>query len=217
MISKLSVSWSVLPGFQRCMILSLVVAVALAFIEQPYPDIAPLHHIPTLLLAGSAPGLLARWPLSTGSVACLFVFLLLHTLGGRYTYSNVPYDEWFEWLIGVHVSETFGFTRNHYDRFVHFSFGLLLVPGLVEALRKHLAMPSGLRSLSAIFAVLGASALYEVAEWILSLAVAAPLATDYNGQQGDNWDAQKDMLLAAIGALVATLWLHVRGENPPEG
>jgi putative membrane protein len=51
-----------------------------------------------------------------------------------------------------------------------------------------------------VFAV---SALYEIFEWLLTLTMEGSLATAYNGQQGDLWDAQKDMALAALGALLA--------------
>src|SRR5687767_13146945 len=115
-------SWKALPHPQRWMIAALGLAILLASIEAPYPAVAPLHHMPTALLVLTAPWLLRRWPLTDGAVACVFAFFLLHTLGGRYTYSNVPYDEWTLALAGVSISDGLGFTRNHYDRLVHFSF-----------------------------------------------------------------------------------------------
>src|SRR3546814_5752053 len=88
-----------------------------------YPEVALLQHIPTMLLIVAAPWLLRRWPLSTASVACIALFMALHTLGGRYAYSNVPYDDWARALAGTSLSDAFGWTRNHYDRLVHFAFG----------------------------------------------------------------------------------------------
>src|SRR3546814_7787581 len=67
--------------------------------------LALLQHIPTALLLVAAPWLLRRWPLSTASVACIALFLALHTLGGRYAYSNVPYDDWARALTGASLSD----------------------------------------------------------------------------------------------------------------
>ncbi len=113
------------PPGQRAWIATLAVALALANVHQPYPSTAPLQHIPTVLLILSAPPLLRRFPVSDRSVAALALFFLLHTLAGRYTYSNVPYDAWARALAGHDISSLLGLTRNDFDRVVHFSFGLL--------------------------------------------------------------------------------------------
>ena len=47
--------------------------------------------------------------------------------------------------------------------------------------------------------------------WLLSIILAPDNVEAYNGQQGDFWDAQKDMGLAFIGSLIAALLLLVRG------
>jgi putative membrane protein len=188
------------------MIGGLALLVAVANIRQPFPDVAPLHHIPTLALLAAAPFLLRRWPLSTASVACLAAFLALHTIGGRYTYSNLPYDAWFEALTG----QSIGFSRNNYDRFVHLVFGLPAVPPGFEILRRHARLGTGLALAGAVGCVVVLGALYEMFEWLLTLVLAGPLAGDYNGQQGDPWDAQKDMVIALAGALVAALFIRLR-------
>ena len=58
------------------------------------------------------------------------LFTLLHIIGARYVYSNVPYKEW-SVSLGLVGADFFQDPRNHYDRFVHFSFGVLLFPFLV--------------------------------------------------------------------------------------
>src|SRR3954468_18443600 len=128
------------PRAQVAMIAALAALLLLAQVKQPFPEVAPLHHIPTLLLLLAAPFLLRRWPLSNASVAQIALFFALHTIGGRYTYSNVPYDDLARALSGHTISEMFGFTRNHYDRLVHFSYGLLGVAPIGEALGR----PGGL-------------------------------------------------------------------------
>jgi putative membrane protein len=203
-------SAAALSPAQWAMIGLLLVAVILANIEQPYPELAPLQHVPTVLLALTAPLLLRRWPLSTGSVASIWLFLLLHTLGGRYIYSYVPYDDWNRALTGQTLSDLFGWSRNHYDRLIHLAFGLLWTLPVREALvRRHgVSRSLGLFMGFAFVALIGA--LYEIFEWVLTIAVAADMADSYNGQQGDPWDPQKDMAMAQIGSVAAILWAKVK-------
>ena len=187
---------------QRRLIGLLLVLLLIAQIDQPYPEVALLQHIPTMLLIVAAPPLLRRWPLSTASVACIVAFMALHTLGGRYAYSNVPYDDWARALTGGSFSDAFGWTRNHYDRLVHFAFGALSVVPVAEIVRRW----GGLGPRGAAIAVLGwvlaISCLYEIFEWLLTIVAAGETADRYNGQQGDIWDAQKDMALATLGAIL---------------
>ena len=58
--------------------------------------------------------------------------------------------------------------------------------------------------------VLACSCLYEIFEWLLTIVAAGPMADDYNGQQGDIWDSQKDMALAAAGAVTSSAILIFR-------
>ena len=143
-----------------------------------------------------------RWPLPTTAIACLCGFLLLHTLGGRYIYSFVPYDQWFAAMGLPTPREVFGLQRNAYDRFVHFSFGLLLAYPFAVAMRLHLGVRPAIAAYVAMEFVLATSALYEIFEWGLTLLMAGADAEAYNGQQGDIWDAQKDMACAGLGALL---------------
>ena len=218
------------PGAQLWMLGSLAVLLAVAQINAPYPAVAPLHHIPTLALILAAPFLLRRYPLSSAAVACVFAFFVLHTIGGRYTYTNVPYDSWATDLFGRSISDVTGWSRNHYDRLVHLAYGLLAVLPTREFLRRHLGIGNRLSLYIAIESVVAVSAIYELFEWGLSIVLAGPMANDYNGQQGDIWDAQKDMSLAFAGALLAAIilkwrsghartadWDHSAGRRLPEG
>lgn len=184
----------------------LAVAVFAANLWQPYPEIAPLQHLPTLVLLFASPWLLGRWPLSDRAVGALVAFLLLHTLAGRYTYSNVPYDAWGRALTGGSIDATMGWSRNNFDRLVHLAFGLLWVTPVAEVMRRY--AHAGWRT-SLWFAVLFVgcvSALYEIFEWLLTMLLAPGMAEAYNGQQGDVWDAQKDMAIAMLGASLAGFW-----------
>ena len=188
----------------------LALGLGIAQVDQPYPQVAWLQHTPTLIALLAAPFLLRRWPISNAALGQIVVFLLLHTLGGRYTYSNVPYDAWAKALSGHTVSAALGWSRNDYDRLVHLSFGLLMVrPALEVCHIRGLVRHAGLWV--ALAFVLSISCLYEIFEWALAALVAGPMADQYNGQQGDMFDSQKDMAVAATGAVVACAWLALRG------
>lgn len=199
-----------LPPRQRAL-LALTALFALAsLVGSPYPDLAPLQNLPTLLVVALLALALRRWPLPTSAVACLCLFLWLHTLGGRYAYSYVPYDEWFRALGLPAPGEMLHLRRNDYDRLVHFFFGLLLVHPIAELLASAGGVSRRLALYVAVEFVLAGSALYEIFEWVLTLVMAGANADAYNGQQGDMWDAQKDMACAASGALLAVSWLALR-------
>ncbi|MBU0555746.1 MAG: DUF2238 domain-containing protein [Alphaproteobacteria bacterium] len=194
-----------LPPLQWALLGSLLLAVALANINQPFPELAPLQHAPTVFLILAAPWLLRRWPLNTRSVTMIWLFLLLHTLGGRYIYSYVPYEGWFASLAGDAFGSLTSGERNAYDRFVHLMFGVLLTPVFAETGQRHWGLRWGV-SWFLGFAIVGlVGALYEVFEWLLTLVLAHETADYYNGQQGDIWDPQKDMAIAQIGSGLA--WL----------
>lgn len=206
-----------LPRAQKAMLFGLALLVAAVQFRQPFPAVAPLHHIPTVVLLLSSPFLLRRWPMSTASVGCVVAFFAMHTIGGRYTYTNVPYDAWAFKLAGVTISETFGFSRNHYDRLVHLSYGLLAVHPTREFLQRHLGVSRRLALYIAVESVVAASAIYELIEWWLSIVLAGPMAADYNGQQGDLWDAQKDMGLATVGAILSAFSVAFCDRGSPKG
>lgn len=200
-------AWQSLPKRQLALVLLLAAAVALANINQPYPEIAPLQHVPTVLLILATPVLLRRFPLSNGAVGSLTTFFLLHTLAGRYTYSNVPYDAWARMVTGHDISSALGLKRNGFDRVVHLSFGLLWIAPFVQVMQRHASLPRRASIVMAFLFIGAFSAAYEIFEWLLTLMAPANLADDYNGQQGDPWDSQKDMAIAIMGGAISSLWL----------
>lgn len=207
MIAGAVATWKALPLAQRRMILILSIAVALANVAQPYPDLAPLQHGPTVALLMAAPFALKRWPMSTGAAGCILLFLLLHTLGARWIYSYVPYDDWLRRLFGTGLASHLGASRNGYDRLVHFAFGLLVTLPAAELARRHGGLTARW-SVAFAFAAIGlGSAIYEMFEWLLTIVAASDTADYYNGQQGDMWHAQKDMACAQVGSLLAALLL----------
>ncbi|PTQ07503.1 hypothetical protein CLG96_17775 [Sphingomonas oleivorans] len=171
-----------------------------------YPRNTYLQHGPTAVLLLAAIPVLRRWPLSDAAVGCIFVFFLLHSIGARYSYSFVPYDDWARAIFAHDISGSFGFTRNHYDRLVHLCFGLLAIRPVREIASRHFGMSPRAALYVAPAFVLTCSALYEIIEWLVAVIMSPADAEAYNGQQGDMFDGQKDMALAALGTILATLW-----------
>ena len=149
-----------------------------------------------------------RLRFSNFAYTCLFVFFVLHEIGAHYTYSEVP---WREWLAALGLGDGAPAGRNHYDRFVHFAYGLLLMPATVELITARMA-PRGLwRWLMPVLFIMSHSVIYELIEWLAALRFGGDLGVAYLGTQGDVWDAQKDMALAAFGAVIGLAVVALRG------
>jgi putative membrane protein len=133
----------------------------------------------------------------------LFVFFCLHEVGSHYTYSEVPYDAWLRALVGRDLTSLFGFGRNHYDRLVHFAYGLLVTPALWQVFEGYAPARGAWRWLLPATAMFGHSLSYELIEWAAAVLFGGDLGVAYLGTQGDPWDAQKDMALAASGTVLA--------------
>jgi putative membrane protein len=144
-----------------------------------------------------------KFRFSNTSYTLLFVFLCLHEIGAHYTYAEVPYDEAFRALTGQSLDAWFDFRRNHYDRLVHFLSGLLLLPVVAELLRARTVMRGVWAAVLPVAFILAQSALFELIEWAAAVVFGGDLGQAYLGTQGDEWDAQSDMALALLGALIA--------------
>jgi putative membrane protein len=174
-----------------------------SWFDPPYLDYLLMQHVPTVLGAFLLAYLSNRFFISRLSFSSIILFLALHTLGARYLYSYVPYDLWAEHLFGINITRAFGFTRNHYDRLVHFSFGLLLAVPIQEVERRYLRLSVAVSSVLAIECIIATSASYELIEWLVAIVFTPDWADKFLGQQGDMFDAQKDMALAASGAVLS--------------
>lgn len=138
-----------------------------------------------------------RLPLSDLSYLLIFVYLSLHEWGAEYKYSDVPLGEWMKpWL---HT------TRNHYDRVMHFSYGLLLAYPMQEWFMRVVGVTSRWRYLLPVESTLAFSACYEMLEALAASVLTPERGEEFVGMQGDMWDSQKDMLMAGVGAITAML------------
>ena len=143
------------------------------------------------------------FPLSNLSYSLLFVFLVLHSVGAHYTYSEVPYDEWFRVISGRTLNDVLGLERNHYDRLVHFAYGVLVAYPMRELFVRIADVRGFWGYVLPLDLVMATSVLYELIEWGAAVVFGGDLGVAYLGTQGDPWDAQKDMLLATCGAALA--------------
>jgi putative membrane protein len=146
-----------------------------------------------------------RLPLSRVSYTLIFAFLCLHTIGAHYTYSLVPYDAWAQALTGASLDALLGWERNNFDRIVHFAYGLLLAYPVREVFLRVASAKGFWGYFLPLDLTMSTSVLYELIEWGAAMLFGGELGAAYLGTQGDVWDAQKDMALASLGALLAML------------
>ena len=157
-----------------------------------------------VLAFGAALLVTRRWfVFSRTSYTLIFLYLCLHAVGAHYTYSLVPYDDWWRALTGHGLNSMVGWERNNFDRVVHFSYGLLLAYPIREIFLRVVEVRGFWAYFLPMDVTLSTSALYELLEWGAAATVGSELGAAYLGTQGDIWDAQKDMALAAAGAVIA--------------
>ena len=183
--------------------------------------IAPWHRqdwlLENLVVAIAVPVLVLgyrRLRFSNASYVAIFAFLVLHAIGAHYTYAEVPYDRWVQQAAGLSIDALFGFERNHYDRAVHFLYGLLVTPAAVELLAWAASPRGPWRWLLPLTFMMSHSVAYELVEWAAAIMFGGDLGVAYLGTQGDVWDAQKDMLLACLGCVIALMSIAARRHRP---
>jgi putative membrane protein len=141
-----------------------------------------------------------RPALSRSAWCATLLFLFIHQVGAHYTYPDVPYNAWLLNVFSLDLNGLMGWERNQYDRFVHLTYGLLLsVP--IRELSQQMGMNPRYVSLIAWNLIMSTSAVYELMEW-LGGAYLSDHGADVVGAQDDFWDAQKDMALAGVGAML---------------
>jgi putative membrane protein len=134
-----------------------------------------------------------RFAFSLTSYWLIGLFLIVHTIGAHYTYAEVPAGFW--------LQHTLHLSRNPFDRIAHFAYGLLLVYPLRELLVRLAGVKGPWSYYLPASGILAQSGFFEVIEAIVAMIVSPELGSMYLGTQGDEWDAQKDMAAAFVGAL----------------
>ena len=186
----------------------IVLAVAIAFASIHPLELSSyiLHQVGTVFMLVTLIICLYKIGLNLISFMLYIGFLLIHILGAHYLYSYVPYNEWSMQYLNLDLNHSLGWTRNMYDRFVHLAYGLLLYPFFYRLFEVWLPQLSKLTLfLLVIQFVMASSLIYEWIEWFIAMGLSPEDAENYNGQQGDIWDAHQDMLLATVGAIITGL------------
>ena len=154
------------------------------------------ENIPVLIVVGALAWLSRLHRFSNTSYILMSVFIILHTIGGHYTFARVPFD----W-----VTELFGFERNHYDRIAHFSVGFYAYAIAEVLMVRRLVHTRWIVALFPVFAIASLAGAYEIFEWQYAVSADPQAGIAVLGSQGDIWDAQKDMLADTLGAILVTI------------
>jgi len=138
------------------------------------------------------------------SYSLMLLWLVWHTIGGHYTFANVPFD---------FVTDLFNFQRNNFDRVGHIVVGFYAYP-MAEFLTRKKYTNVIVASFFGLFFIMSIAASYEIIEWAYAVIDGGDTGIEFLGSQGDIWDAQKDMLADTIGAVIALcLFLYIRPDK----
>lgn len=140
-----------------------------------------------------------RFPLTDLVYTLIVIHATILCVGGHYTYAEVPLFDW--------VRDTFGQSRNNYDKVGHFAQGF--IPAIIVRelfIRKNVVSIARWRNFLIVAVCLAMSAFYEFFEWFVA-AGTGEAADAFLGTQGYVWDTQSDMLYATIGAVAALVLL----------
>ena len=159
------------------------------------------ENIPVLVVVLLLALITRGYRFSNSSYVLMTFFIVLHTIGGHYTFERVPFDA---------VSQLFGFERNHYDRVAHFSVGLYAYPIAEILMVKRLVHTRWIVALFPVFAIAAVAGAYEIIEWQYALNSDPAAGIAVLGSQGDIWDAQKDILSDTLGALLVMVLFFVQ-------
>lgn len=187
------------PDFARNRLLqALTVVFAVVWVVAAIAPVDRFDWFLENLLVFVAVVLLGRYyrtsPLSDLSYILITAFLVLHMVGAHYTYAKVPFGFW--------LQEVLPLERNHFDRLIHFGFGLLIVCPVREILFRYAGAGPKLSGFTAFAVIATSSVVFEVVEWIVAVIVSPEAAMAYLGTQGDVFDAQKDSVLAIVGGVL---------------
>ena len=124
--------------------------------------------------------------------ACFFVWCILQIIGAHWTFEHVP----MQWL-----TEPLGLARNPYDRIAHFMVGWFAFPLAELYWRKGWARSVAASAFFAVMTTVAMAGVWEIVEWLYAVIDGGEAGAAFLGSQGDEWDAQKDILCDTLGAL----------------
>lgn len=184
----------------------LAIAILFASIQPLEFESYLLHQVGTVLMLIMLFICLKKFGLSYSAFLLYILFLLIHVSAAHYLYSYVPYNAWIKAIFHFDLNQLMGWQRNMYDRLVHLVYGLFLYPFFYRLFQVWLpALTHKALFLITVQFTMASSLFYEWIEWWIAIGLSPEQAENYNGQQGDIWDAHKDMFLATIGAIFTGL------------
>ncbi|MDG6881928.1 Inner membrane protein yjdF [Phocoenobacter uteri] len=140
-----------------------------------------------------------RFQFSGLAYILMSLWMILHLIGAKYTFANVPFD----W-VNQYIEPFLGEGRNHFDRVAHYVIGFYSFPVAEFILRKKKAT-LGTALCLGLFFIMSLAATYEIIEWQYAVIEGGNAGVEFLGSQGDIWDAQKDMLADTLGAITALI------------
>jgi putative membrane protein len=176
------------------LILYIIVFIILAI--SPYNrEVWFAENLPIMLIVIILAALYFRGYKFSNLAYVLMSFLIfIHTIGGHYTFERVPFG---------FITDLFGFERNHYDRIGHFTVGFYAFAVMEFLVRYKVAKNRLAAFCFALFSIMALAAAYEIFEWGFAMVADPEAGISVLGSQGDVWDAQKDMLLDTLGAILS--------------
>ena len=154
-----------------------------------------LENLLTFLTVALLIATYRTFPFSDLSYVLITIFMALHAIGAHYTYEQVPLGFW--------LKDALELDRNHFDRIVHFAFGLLLAYPIRELFVRTAHVRGYWTYIIPVVILLAFSGFFEIIESWVAQIVSPELGDAYLGTQGDIWDAQKDMTAAFCGAVLS--------------
>ncbi len=197
---------------KRVSVVAMLLVIAATWIKPIYPAEQALHGSLTVVALLLMWRYSSRLQVSDRDLFFMALFLSFHSIAARWLYSYIPYDAWGRSLFDFSINTQMGWTRNHFDRLVHLMFGVCFTPGIASyAIRRYRLTPKR-AFYAAVCAIMITSLWYEWFELAIAMTLSGEDAEAYNGQQGDMWDAHKDMLMATVGSLG---WMLAYSRNKP--
>lgn len=151
------------PGFPHWLAIVFAVFFAVLAVEPVSRTVWVAEVVPVVLVFLGLALTFPRFRFSNTAYAMMAFWLFWHTVGGHYTFANVPF-EWFNGLIGAE--------RNHFDRIGHFAVGFYAYPTAEWMLRRGHCRYAAANAF-ALLLVMGIAAGYEIIEWCTRCSRAA--------------------------------------------
>ncbi|MBB5020373.1 putative membrane protein [Chitinivorax tropicus] len=199
---------------KKTSVLLMAAVFVLTWIMPKWPVEQALHSSLTVVGFFLLWRYVAKYDMDDLDFLLIALFISVHSIAARWLYSNVPYERWLVDCCGISLNHLFASDRNHFDRLVHFLYGFCFMVPIMSHVIKQRQSNQRVAFYVGLSAIMITSLWYEWFEWLIAVLLSPADAESYNGQQGDIWDAHKDMLLATLGGLLSGLGYRKLKQSP---